>query len=141
MVKNHLQCRRSGFSPWVKKIPWRRELQSTPVFLPGKSYGQRTLRGQCPWNHKESGMTKQLTLSHKQQHPFLKKSLKQNSKFSKIIVVNQHVPCVLTKFDNSICIDESVIKDKCSEYLQVIETNSSVYNILSHSIISPTFKC
>ena len=70
-----------------------------------------------------------------------KKSLQWNSKFSKIIVVNQHVPCILTKFNNSICIDESVIKDKWSEYLYVIETNSSVYNILSHPIISCTFKC
>ena len=24
MVKNHLQCRRLGFNPWVGKIPWRR---------------------------------------------------------------------------------------------------------------------
>ena len=97
--------------------------------------------GQCPWNRKESDMTERLTLSNKQQHAFLKKSLQWNSKFSKIIVVNQHVPCILTKFNNSICIDESVIKDKWSEYLYVIETNSSVYNILSHPIISCTFKC
>ena len=31
-----------GFDPWVSKIPWRRKGQPTPVFLPGKSYGQRT---------------------------------------------------------------------------------------------------
>ena len=34
------QCRRlkrSGFNPWVGKIPWRRALQPTPVFLPGES--------------------------------------------------------------------------------------------------------
>ena len=30
------QCRRPGFNPWVKKIPWRRKWQPTPVFLPGK---------------------------------------------------------------------------------------------------------
>ena len=24
-----------GFSPWVRKIPWRRKRQPTPVFLPG----------------------------------------------------------------------------------------------------------
>ena len=38
-----LQCRRPGFDPWVGKIPWRREWQPTPVFLPGKSHGQRNL--------------------------------------------------------------------------------------------------
>ena len=30
----HLQCKRLGFDPWVKKIPWRREWLPTPVFLP-----------------------------------------------------------------------------------------------------------
>ena len=32
-----LQCRRSWFYPWVRNIPWRREWQPTPVFLPGQS--------------------------------------------------------------------------------------------------------
>ena len=39
---NH-QCRRPGFSPWVGKIPWRREPLPTPVFLPGEPHGQRSL--------------------------------------------------------------------------------------------------
>ena len=32
-------CQRSRrrFIPWVKKIPWRRKWQLTPVFLPGES--------------------------------------------------------------------------------------------------------
>ena len=34
------QCRRCGLDPWVWKIPWRRQWQPTPVFLPGKSHGQ-----------------------------------------------------------------------------------------------------
>ena len=34
------QCRRLGFNPWVRKVPWRRKWQPTPVFLPGKSHGQ-----------------------------------------------------------------------------------------------------
>ena len=39
------QCRRYkrlGFDPWVRKIPWRRAWQPTPVFLPGESHGQRS---------------------------------------------------------------------------------------------------
>ena len=36
MVKNHLQCRRPGFNPWVGKIPWRRAWQPIPIFLPGE---------------------------------------------------------------------------------------------------------
>ena len=41
------QCRkhrRCGFTPWVRKIPWRRKWQPTPVFLPGKSHGWGSLR-------------------------------------------------------------------------------------------------
>ena len=30
------QCRRRGFDPWVRKIPWKRKWQPTPIFLPGK---------------------------------------------------------------------------------------------------------
>ena len=32
------QCRRCRFNPWVRKIPWRRKWQPSPVFLPGKFY-------------------------------------------------------------------------------------------------------
>ena len=42
------QCRRyrrHRFDPWVGKIPWRRKWQPTPVFLPGKLHGQRSLTG------------------------------------------------------------------------------------------------
>ena len=38
-----LQCGRPGFDPWVRKIPWRRKWQPTPVFLPGEPHGQRSL--------------------------------------------------------------------------------------------------
>ena len=36
---------RHGFKPWVMKIPSSRKWQPTPVFLPGKSQGQRRLAG------------------------------------------------------------------------------------------------
>jgi len=35
--------------PWVRKIPWRKKWQPNPVFLPGKSHGQRILAGYNPW--------------------------------------------------------------------------------------------
>ena len=41
---------------WVGKIPWRREWQSTPVFLPGESHGQKS-----SWCCKESDTTEQLS--------------------------------------------------------------------------------
>ena len=55
-----LQCRRPRFSPWVGKIPWRRKWQTTPVLLPGKLHGQRSLVGYSPWDRKESDMTERL---------------------------------------------------------------------------------
>ena len=39
------------------KLPWRRRWQPTPVFLPGKSHGQRSLVGYSPWVCKEADTT------------------------------------------------------------------------------------
>ena len=59
----YLQCRRPRFDPWVGKSPWRRKWQTTPIALPGKSHGQRSLAGYSLWDLKESDMTERLTLS------------------------------------------------------------------------------
>ena len=47
-----LDCRRHQFNPWVRKIPWRRNWKPIPVFLPGKSHGQRSLADYNPWGRK-----------------------------------------------------------------------------------------
>jgi len=49
-----------GSIPGWRKIPWRRKWHPTPVFLPGKSYGWRSLAGYSPWGHKESDTTERL---------------------------------------------------------------------------------
>ena len=36
------------FDPWVRKIPWSSKWQPTPVFLPGKFLGERSLAGYSP---------------------------------------------------------------------------------------------
>ena len=46
MVKNLPAGSRSGFNPWIGKIPWRRAWQPTPVFLPRKS----------PWTKEPGGL-------------------------------------------------------------------------------------
>ena len=51
----YLQCRRHRFNPWVGQIPWRRKWQPIPMFLPGKSHGQRSLVGYSPWDLKRVG--------------------------------------------------------------------------------------
>jgi len=59
MVKNLPEM----WETWVGKIPWRRAWLPTPVFLPGKSHGQRSLAGYSPWGRKELDTVEQLTLS------------------------------------------------------------------------------
>ena len=49
-----------GLIPGLGKIPWRRKWQPTPVLLPGKFHGQRSLVGYSPWGRKESDKTEQL---------------------------------------------------------------------------------
>ena len=51
--------RRLGLDPWVRKIPWRREWQPTPISLPEEFHGQRT--GNSPWGYKELNMAEGLT--------------------------------------------------------------------------------
>ena len=55
-IMDLLQCRGSGFSPWVEKVSRRREWQPNP----GEFHGQRSLGGYSPWDCKESGTTEQL---------------------------------------------------------------------------------
>ena len=54
----HNRCR---FNLWVRKIPWRRKWHPPPVFLPGKTHGQRSLVDYSPWGCKELDTTEQLS--------------------------------------------------------------------------------
>ena len=73
-----LQCRRPGFDLWVGNFPWRRKWQPTPVLLPGKSHGRRSLVGYSPWGCKELDMTEQLHFISLLLHP-LQYSCLENS--------------------------------------------------------------
>jgi len=58
------QCRRHGsrgFDPWAGQIPRSKEWQPTPVFLPEKFHGQRSLAGYSPWSHRVSDTTERLS--------------------------------------------------------------------------------
>ena len=57
-----LNSRIQGLDPWVEMIHWRRKWKLTPVFLPGKSHGQRSLGVYSPWGHQESDTTKWLKI-------------------------------------------------------------------------------
>ena len=58
MVKNLPAMQETWVWSLSQEDPLEKEMQSTPVFLPGES-----LVGYSPWGHNESDMTEQLTLS------------------------------------------------------------------------------
>ena len=51
-----ISCLTTSNLPWFMELKW----QPTPVLLPGKSHGQRSLIGYSPWGHKELDMTEWL---------------------------------------------------------------------------------
>ena len=55
LMKNLLPRQETWARSWVRMIPWRRKWQPTPVFLPGESYGQRSLAGYSPWGSQRVG--------------------------------------------------------------------------------------
>ena len=46
--------------PGLGRFPWRRKWKPTPVLLPGKFHGLRSLVGYSPWGCKESDTSEQL---------------------------------------------------------------------------------
>ena len=69
-VKNlPANARDMGSIPGLGKFPWSRKWQPTPVSLPGKSHGQRSLVDYNLWGLKELDTTEQLTLhTHTHTH-------------------------------------------------------------------------
>ena len=57
MVKNLLAIQETPVGSLGQEDLLKEETQLTPVFLLGKSYGQRSLAGYSPWGHKELDMT------------------------------------------------------------------------------------
>ena len=59
MGKNPPANGEDSFNPWVRKFPWRRKWQPTPVFLPGESHRQRSLAGRATVNRVTKNPTQQ----------------------------------------------------------------------------------
>ena len=53
---------------WAGKIPWRRKWWPTPIFLPVKSHGQRSLTLYGPWDCKELDTTEHTDTRRIQKH-------------------------------------------------------------------------
>ena len=52
----------------ASSVPWRRKWQPTPVFLPEKSHGQKSLVGYSPWGHNKSDVTEHACMTHSKAH-------------------------------------------------------------------------
>ena len=103
MVKNlpviATRCRRHGFNPWVRRIPWSRKWQPTPIFLPGKSHRQTSLVGYRPSGCKESDTTKRICTrkhTHTHTHTHTHRRLEACSDISSICLL--HVTSCLNDY-------------------------------------------
>ena len=77
--------------------------QPTPVFLPGKSHGQRSLAGYSPRGHKESDTTERLTHTHTHTHSLQEHTVPRTKTYFLLIFIkcwpwvgNGCAPCVFT---------------------------------------------
>ena len=86
-----------GSIPGVGNIPWRRQWQPTPVFLPGESHGQRSLVGYSPRGCKELDTTEQLHF-----HFTFKHELNAFEMFTKVSGIRQAFTKYLFKYNNTI---------------------------------------
>ena len=100
--------RRPELDLLVRKIPWRRARQPTPVFLPGESHGQRSLVGQTPQGCTQLDMTEatqhsiSISISFNISHPSCSLSHIHGFSLGKCM-------CDLTRFQNKI--DEEILTD------------------------------
>ena len=132
-----LQCRRPRFNPWVGKIPQRGKWQPTPVFLPRKSHGQRSLVGYSPWDHSLLLTAPHISLSHcKNLNPSTLLPSVNNNVLHHCFILTKHL---LTPHDNlqeillgisdfSWFTDDSYLKDNngkyYAQYFNVVEATS-----------------
>ena len=111
------QCRRCRFNPWVGRIPWRKKWQPTPVFLPGKSHGQRSLAGYSPRGRKELDMSEQVSSCYLISEISLKQILELDHPLSLASWHWRPIPGVEWGTD-SLCHEEVVQLLKCAWHEQ-----------------------
>ena len=100
----YIRCRRCGFDPRVAKIPLRRAWQPTPVFLPGESHEQRSLRVYSPQDYKQLDTidaTKHVCI-HIHKHLYSILVFKFFSAFSVYIGVHKAKKTLKTRIENKI---------------------------------------
>jgi len=81
----------TGSIPGLGRFPWGRKWQPTPVFLPGKSHGQRSMVDYSPWGCKESDMTDH-THTHTHTHTYIHIYTDTHPEFRRLGIFIFHKP-------------------------------------------------
>ena len=113
------------------KSPWRRKWQPTPIFLPGKSHGQRNLAGCSPWGFKGVGhdlATKQQQLYRVQQYSIFISSPGYTEASLKASVYSQ--PCQACTQVNFVGLLNRSDLQMCSQNETHLYTGNLLYGIL-----------
>ena len=103
----------------------RRQWQPTPVFLPGKSHGWRSLVGYSPWGSKESDTTKQLHF-HFMRQTFVSKVMS--------LIFNMLSRLVITFLPRNKCLLISWLQSQSAVILELKKIKSVTGSIVSPSI-------
>ena len=93
------QCGRWGFNPWVRKIPWRKKWQPTPLCLPEKSHGQRSLMVYNSWDCKR---VRHDLETKQQQHIYIRYNVHHFQSYDILLLVfltyNSHSPKAIISY-------------------------------------------
>ena len=109
VVKNlPAQCRSRELYLWVWKISWRKRWQHIPVFLPGKSHGQRSLVGYSPWDCCRTRVKYHSVTKQQQQRIFVAQNL------SWVTVCRLQFRATARPYDGSVQIRKSTSQSRSS---------------------------
>ena len=107
VVKNPpAEAQNTDSIPRSSKMPWRRKWQPTPVFLPAKSHGQKSLVGYSPWGCKSVGHDLVTRTKHTIYHYFQDVEQSPNN----VLLIFTHKAVLnLSRYDSSSWIEQNSI--------------------------------
>ena len=136
-------------NPCIGKIPWSREWQATPVFLPEKFHEHNSLAGFSAWGHKEQDTTEQLsTVQHtkREQQSYSSQKTETLHKMHRSCNYDLTKVEIFPKYKNerhlchSLSHQISISKKRAKGYFKTFFCNFSLINIISYIFFKKCFK-